>query len=104
MTYQTPAPPVRSRSNGLILAAITLAACLSLPWILQILRWAPVEARSFGVTLGAFAVGLVLGHARVPRVIAWFLAVALGLELAAQISGQILPPFTLLAQETPAAA
>lgn len=104
MTYQTPAPPVRSRSNGLILAAITLAACLSLPWILQILRWAPVEARSFGVTLGAFAVGLVLGHARVPRVIAWFLAVALGAELAVQISGQILPPFTLLAQETPAAA
>ena len=100
MTYQQSAPTIRSRSNGLILAAVTLAACLSLPWVLGILGWAPAEARAFGVTLGAFAVGLVLGHARVPRVIAWFLAIALGLELAVQISGGILPPFRLLVQET----
>lgn len=104
MSYQRPTPTIRSRGNGMVLAGLTLAACLALPWVIRILGWTPEAARIYQVTLAAYVVGVLLGNARVPRRIAWSLAVAVGFEYAVQLSGHILPPLPVLVRDVVGAA
>jgi len=104
MSASRSAEIIRSRGNGLVLAGLTLAACLALPWIIRLLGWAPETARVFQITLAAYIVGLLLGNARVPRGIGWALAIALGIEYTVQLSGQILPPISVLARDAAGAA
>jgi len=91
---------IRSRGNGLVAAGLTLAACLALPWVIHMLGWAPQAARVFQVTLAAYIVGVLLGNTSVPRGIGWALAATVGLEYSVQLSGRILPPISVLAQDT----